>query len=324
MARTAELNRRDCRSTGCPRGGWSPCSKLRAMRLRSQATGGTPASAVASRALGPFAPSCSGTSGDLHAVEGLTRRLSPRWQARASGGARRRTLAFRPPEASRALTVSDSVPAEPARFGVSVAVHVEPEAFVIATVHAAQPGLADDEDGGAASGLRRCGRHGQGRAAGGVDGARWRAGRRPRGRAADGVTRCWPFVAATTIRYAPGAAYAPPRDLAVPRPRDVALRRQARSANAVRTTAPAASTTWIVSLARACSRKRHGRRAGEGVAVLRVEQRRRPGDVRERRVDVDGERDDRRRRCRRRRGPTGRSCTARRVRPCRSPSGRPR
>ena len=60
------------RSTCCPRGGWSPCSKLRAMRLRSRATGGTPASAVASRALGPFASSCSGTSGDLHAGRRLT------------------------------------------------------------------------------------------------------------------------------------------------------------------------------------------------------------------------------------------------------------
>ena len=86
VARTAELSRRGCRSRGCPRGGWSPRSRLRAMRLRSPAAGGKPASAVASRALGPFASSSPGPPGDLRAGRRIDPRLSPRWQLPARAG----------------------------------------------------------------------------------------------------------------------------------------------------------------------------------------------------------------------------------------------
>ena len=80
------LSRRGRRSRCFPRGGWSPRSRLRAMRLRSPAAGGTPASAVASRALGPFASSSPGPPGDLRAGRRSTPRLSPRRQLPARAG----------------------------------------------------------------------------------------------------------------------------------------------------------------------------------------------------------------------------------------------
>ena len=155
VARTAELSRRGCRSRGSPRGGWSPRSRLRAMRLRSQASGGHPASAVASRALGPFASSFSGTSGRPPRGEGMTPRLSPRWQRHdkrrvalrvAYRSPSRSVLAFRPPASSRALTVSPRVPAEPARFGVIVAVQVAARGLGHRDRPRRDARLADDDD----------------------------------------------------------------------------------------------------------------------------------------------------------------------------------
>ena len=162
VARTAELSRRGCRSRGFPRGGWSPRSRLRAMRLRSQAAGAKPASAVASRALGPFASSSPGPPGDLHAGRGSTPRLSPRWQRPTSAASARRVayrspsrsvLAFRPAGLVPGLDGEPEGPrgAGPLR-GDGRRPGRRPAALVIVTVHGATPGSRTTTTGDVDSG----------------------------------------------------------------------------------------------------------------------------------------------------------------------------
>ena len=158
------------------------------------------------------------------------------------------------------------------------------------TVHGGDAGLADDDDRRRRQRLGRPGGDRERLAADRGRDRRARAGTRRRARRRTGVGPLRAVRRRDDDPVGPGLRVARRRaTLPFHDQRDVGLLRRS-SANAVRTTAPAASTTRIVTFAR--DRRRYVTAAlrGEPVPVLGVEQRRRALEAGEGRVDVDVDR----------------------------------